>query len=407
MRISTTQLFNETTRNMMSGQSSLAEIQNKISSGKNFQSLAEDPVGANRVVNLKRELSQLETFQQNIDSTRRRLSLAETTVADINTSITRARELVIQSGNGAVMSDTERRAISYELEEIVDFLAGLMNTRDAKGEYLFSGSKGTTQAYQQNIDGTYTFSGDSNQREIQVASSQFVASSDSGSFLFESVVAGQGIELLGNSGDIAALNIDPASLTITDAAAFSRAFATTGDITFSVISGSVQVSDSNGQDISGTYPYSAGELTLPGATLTIPTPLPTDAEVRLRYTQEDGNILNTLVANIDAMRTLSTTDTAQQQLLNDNLAATLNQLTAVEERLGQAVAGIGARLNILDSSELSNDDFKLLTETTLSSVEDLDYAAASTELARKQLALEASYASFAKIQGLTLFNYIN
>ena len=103
MRISTTQLFNETTRNMMSGQSSLADIQNKISSGKNFQSLAEDPVGANRVVNLKRELSQLETFQQNIDSTRRRLSLAETTVADINTSITRARELVIQSGNGAVM----------------------------------------------------------------------------------------------------------------------------------------------------------------------------------------------------------------------------------------------------------------------------------------------------------------
>ena len=407
MRISTTQLFNETTRNMMSGQSSLAEIQNKISSGKNFQSLAEDPVGANRVVNLKRELNQLETFQQNIDSTRRRLSLAETTVADINTSITRARELVIQSGNGAVMSDTERRAISYELEEIVDFMAGLMNTRDAKGEYLFSGSKGTTQAYQKNIDGTYTFNGDSSQREIQVASSQFVASSDSGNFLFESVVAGQGIELLGDTADLLALNIDSTSLVITDPAAFSQAFSTTGDVTFAVVAGVVQITDSNGQDISGTYPYSAGELTLPGATLSIPTPLPSDAEVRLRYTQEDGNVLNTLVANIDAMRTLSTTEPSQQQLLNDNLATTLDQLTAVEERLGQAVASLGARLNILDSSELSNDDFKLLTETTLSSVEDLDYAAASTELARKQLALEASYASFAKIQGLTLFNYIN
>jgi len=407
MRISTTQLFNETTRNMMSGQSSLADIQNKISSGKNFQSLAEDPVGANRVVNLKRELSQLETFQQNIDSTRRRLSLAETTVADINTSITRARELVIQSGNGAVMSDTERRAISYELEEIVDFMAGLMNTRDAKGEYLFSGSKGTTQAYQKNINGTYSFSGDASQREIQVASSQFVASSDSGNFLFESVVAGQGIELLGDTADLTALNIDTTSLVINDAAAFTQAFSATGDVTFAVVAGVVQLTDSNGQDISGTYPYSAGELTLPGATLSIPTPLPSDAEVRLRYTQEDGNVLNTLVANIDAMRTLSTTEPVQQQQLNDNLATTLDQLTAVEERLGQAVASIGARLNILDSSELSNDDFRLLTETTLSSVEDLDYAAASTELARKQLALEASYASFAKIQGLTLFNYIN
>jgi len=82
-------------------------------------------------------------------------------------------------------------------------------------------------------------------------------------------------------------------------------------------------------------------------------------------------------------------------------------LSAIQERYSQAVAGLGARLNAVDSAEFANGDFKLLTEATLSSVVDLDYASAATELSKRQLALEAAYSSFAKIQGLSLFNYIN
>ena len=410
MRISTTQLFTETTRNMMSGQSSLAEIQNKISSGKNFQSLAEDPVGANQVVNLKRELNQIEMYQRNIDATRRRLSLEDTTLADINNGVTRARELVIQAGNG-VMSDSERVAISYELEELVDFLAGLMNTRDAKGEYLFSGSKGTNESFQKQLDGTFIYGGDNAQREIQVASSQYVDSSDNGQFLFQSVVPNVGLEVLGDSADaLASAFTLPDDLTITDAEAFEAAFRETGDLSIAVDGGGLfSIADSAGNALAAPeYGYDAvnGEIFLPGATLEL-TALTNDTSATLRFDRSEGNILNTLVANVEALRTLSTTDPAQSADLNENLAVTLEQIDAVEERLGQAVATIGARLNIIDSSELSNDDFGLLTQSTLSAVEDLDYASASTELARRQLALEASFASFAKIQGLTLFNYIN
>jgi flagellin-like hook-associated protein FlgL len=85
----------------------------------------------------------------------------------------------------------------------------------------------------------------------------------------------------------------------------------------------------------------------------------------------------------------------------------LDQLSMSQERLSEATASFGARLNTLDNAEFSNTDFQLMTEGTLSAVQDLDYVAASTELAKRQLALEAAYASFAKIQGLSLFNYIN
>jgi len=411
MRISTTQLFTDSTRNMLEGQSRLAEIQNKISSGKNFQSLAKDPVGASRVVNLKREMSQLETFQANIDSTRRRLSLGETTLGDITTEVIRARELVIQAGGGA-LSDSDRVAISYELEEIVGYLANLMNTRDAKGEYLFSGSKGNTQTYAKQQDGTYTYQGDSSQRQIQIASSQYLTSSDTGEYLFDSVRLDPSMSALGDASLVTALNL-PNSLALTDADAFRVAYGNTGELTITVTDTgtTVQISDSAGNDLSSNddYSYTAGNglLNLPGATIAIALPDLVDGQVRLRLEQNEGNILNTLVANIDALRTHSAVDPATRATLNTNLATTLDQLSAVEQRISEAVASMGGRLNVLDSTELSNSDFKALTQTTLSSVEDLDYASASTELAKRQLALEASFASFAKIQGLSLFNYID
>lgn len=413
MRISTTQLFTDSTRNMLEGQSRLAEIQNKISSGKNFQSLAEDPVGASRVVNLKREMSQLDTFQANIDATRRRLSLEETTLADVTTGVIRARELVIQAGNGS-LNDSDRRAISYEVEEIIDYLANLMNTRDAKGEYLFSGSKGSTQTYARQSDGTYIYQGDSAAREIQIASSQYIASSDNGQALFQAVTPSIGLEVLGPTSDLKGGIDTSTGVVVSDEAAFSTSFAATGDLSLTVTasnasSGSYTLSDSAGNIVSGPVTYSAVPvvIALTGASLTLSPQASGSETVNLRYSETEGNVLNTLVANVEALRTLSSNNTSENDALYNNLDLTLNQLDAVQARLSDSVASMGGRLNVLDAAENSNRDFKLLTETTLSAVEDLDYTSASTELAKRQLALEASYASFAKIQGLSLFNYID
>jgi len=412
MRISTNQLFTESTRNMVDGQSRLADIQNKISSGKNFQSLAEDPVGANQVVNLKRELNQLEMYQRNIDSTRRNLSLEDSTLADINNGLFRARELVIQAGNGT-LSDVERRGISYEIDEIVEYLAGLMNTRDSKGEFLFSGSKGTTQSFQKQLDGSYLYAGDSSQRQIQVASSQYVESSDSGQFLFQSVVAQTGVTVLGPNTDALVSSLRTAEISINDPAAYEAAFRASGNLTLSVANvgagPELTLTDSAGNALPTTDYYfdsDNNQLVVPGAILPLEA-LVDGTSATLRFSQTEGNILNTLVANVSALRTLSSADATQSQQLTENLALTLEQISAVEERLGEAVATVGARLNVIDASELSNDEFALLTQSTLSSVEDLDYASASTELAKRQLALEASFASFARIQGLSLFNYID
>lgn len=51
---------------------------------------------------------------------------------------------------------------------------------------MFSGSQGDTQPFVRNPDGTYSYNGDEGQREVQIASSTFIAISDNGKILFES-----------------------------------------------------------------------------------------------------------------------------------------------------------------------------------------------------------------------------
>ncbi len=69
-------------------------------------------------------------------------------------------------------------------------------------------------------------------------------------------------------------------------------------------------------------------------------------------------------------------------------------------------AGVGARLNTLDAQRSANDSFKLGLQTMLSRVHDLDYTSAVTQFNEQLLALQAAEQSYAKLQGLSLFNFV-
>ena len=52
------------------------------------------------------------------------------------------------------------------------------------------------------------------------------------------------------------------------------------------------------------------------------------------------------------------------------------------------------------------DDFKVQLSTMLSSIRDLDYASALTQLSQQQLGLQTAQQAFAQTQGLTLFRFL-
>ena len=84
----------------------------------------------------------------------------------------------------------------------------------------------------------------------------------------------------------------------------------------------------------------------------------------------------------------------------------VGELDNLQLGVSLARAEVGTNLNVVDQQTSVIEDMTLNLKTTLSSIEDLDYASAITKMNQQMLSLEAAQASFAKVSQLNLFNYI-
>jgi flagellar hook-associated protein 3 FlgL len=91
----------------------------------------------------------------------------------------------------------------------------------------------------------------------------------------------------------------------------------------------------------------------------------------------------------------------------DDVRRGVGELDSLQLGVSLAQAQIGTNLNVVDQQTAVLEDTTLNLKTTLSSIEDLDYASAITKMNQQMMSLEAAQASFAKVSKLNLFNYIN
>lgn len=91
--------------------------------------------------------------------------------------------------------------------------------------------------------------------------------------------------------------------------------------------------------------------------------------------------------------------------LHNELGAVLNNLDRSIDNTLRVRADIGARLGEVDALDSVSQDLNLQYSTTLSILQDVDYAKAITDLTRNQTQLEAAQKSFVNISKLSLFNY--
>jgi flagellar hook-associated protein 3 FlgL len=112
--------------------------------------------------------------------------------------------------------------------------------------------------------------------------------------------------------------------------------------------------------------------------------------------------VNQLITTLEAPADSSGVRTAMHNKLGQ-LLADIDQATnhVIDKR-----SDVGSRSRALDDEASLGDDFKVQLSTTLSSLQDLDYASAITQLSQQQLSLQAAQQSFAQTQGLSLFRFL-
>ncbi|PRA69520.1 flagellar hook-associated protein 3 [Pseudomonas sp. MYb187] len=187
MRISTAQFYETSATSYSKTFSDAAKTQEQVSSGIRIQTAADDPVGAARLLLLQQQQALLGQYSANMTTVNNALLQEESVLSTINEAMQRASELAIRAG-GSSLSDADRTSISSELKEIEANVFGLLNSRDANGNYMFGGSKTSSPPYVRNSDGTYSYHGDQTQLSLQVSDTLHLATNDSGYSVFDQAI---------------------------------------------------------------------------------------------------------------------------------------------------------------------------------------------------------------------------
>jgi flagellar hook-associated protein 3 FlgL len=106
--------------------------------------------------------------------------------------------------------------------------------------------------------------------------------------------------------------------------------------------------------------------------------------------------------------TLETTDDSTEGKLQrrDVLAISLQNLDNAIGQVDGVRTSLGARLNVIASTQLENEEATLINTKVQSGLEDLDYAEALSRLSMQSIVLQAAQQSFVKTSGLNLFNFL-
>ncbi|MFQ1965909.1 lateral flagellar hook-associated protein LfgL [Aeromonas veronii] len=84
----------------------------------------------------------------------------------------------------------------------------------------------------------------------------------------------------------------------------------------------------------------------------------------------------------------------------------LGRSQTLQDSISQAVSTIGARINLLDQIDESHAEKGVYSKEVSNQIESLDYAEAATRQAHVLMALQVQQQAFAKVNGLSLFNYM-
>lgn len=303
-RLSSAQLHQGSLDVILDAQARLQRTQEELASGKRILSPSDDPVSTARISVIQSELSRIETYQRNADFVLGDLQFKEDTIASIERLVQRAKELALQ-GNNAALGQADKRAIAGEIEVIRGQLLSLSRTKNANGDFIFSGSRTDTAPFNE-VNNEIQYVGDA---------------------LFPLFNLGPGIAL--------DTSIDTQAL-----------FGTTND--------------------------------------------------------SDQSLFESLET---LSSVLSDADTTSADL-SANLSSVIDSLSSGLERVTTERASLGVRMNRVDDQVSLNDSFNLRLKTSLSGLQDLDYAKAISEMNLQMVALEAAQKAYTNTQGLSLFNYL-
>jgi flagellar hook-associated protein 3 FlgL len=400
MRISTATFNSDAVSQMDQLESELQQTETELSSGSQIQNAADNPIGAAEVNQMNVEVSASTQYVTNSTTANTNLSLEEQALSNATSIMQNAVSLATEANNSA-LSPANRSDIATQLQQDLASLTSIGNTTDSAGNYLFGGYANTSPPFTQS-NGTVTYNGSDQVEQVQISSNQSISGGDTGATAFMNIPTGNGTFTV----SAASTNTGTASIgggTVTDPTTYAADAATgTGTYTISFTDPSdYQVTDSNGNVVgSGTYTngdtisFNGAEVTLNG------TPAAGDS-----FTVAPAGTSSAFSALSNLITTLNST-TLNSGQLTTQINAAVQQIQNSITNFSNVSASVGARINAITASQSTATSVTTTLKTNISTLQDTDYTQATTQLSTEELALQAAQESYASLEKLSLFNYI-
>ena len=413
MRISENIKFNTMVENMFKSQDSYNKLAEKIASLKEINRPSDDPVGMNRVLNLREFRASVEQYSRNMGGCESWLTITESKLSAAGDLLAKAREVAVAQST-ATSSAEARSSEAETVQQLIDEMLALANSK-YDGRYLFSGAKteeapfsssgrtvterGTAleadgNTFDGGVTSSGTYTGSVNKTYVvkitdwdNVTETATYDVSDDGGASWTStenftLVGGLGSTVAGDiDGDIE----DGIVLTFEDTGAADPELAA-GDI-FYVQALAAGYYNGNGEEMS----VNIGEGT--------PFAYSVSGEAAFTVTDmEDGSV--------DVFGVLNELKTALKNNEPDTIASCLDDLKAASDQISKNISRCGSKMNRLDIAKKNMADMDMDLAGLISKVEDADVSEIITKFAMKEIVLKASYSVASRIGNLTILDFL-
>ena len=429
-RVATAYSYDNTIARLQRRQAELAEQQDKLSSGKRVRTISDDPAAAALAEREQARMQRVQADQRALEASRRSLELAESTLATVTDLYHRAKELIVQGGNGA-LNASDRQVIAEELDGIRERILALANSQDTLGRPLFMGQgvlNDLPRPFRENLvtPVATTYGPDGRVVQPDFLRGQTAATETSlpgivdGYPIFAGRLEGAASAIVAadtpNSGTARAIDvrvIDAASLDTTHVFTLDDTTNNEGHYTLTYNAGTWQVLRTNNKTGPAITPLTPPPPT-PVTVATVDGVTQIDfagLRVRIEGTPANGdvfrvspsvptNVWETFDRAIGALNGESGYDLAQElAVVNQDLALRLDRLMTARAQLGDWLN----RADSMKAAMRSREDYHIEQASELT---DLDMVEAISRFQTQQLGYQAGLSSYAQVQRLSLFQYL-
>ncbi len=379
--------------------SDLSHARQQIATGRRILTPSDDPVAASAVLHASAAIAFNQRHADNQTAALATLNQSEAALGAFGDGLQEARQALIAANRGS-LNDADRRTIATQLDNLRGQLLGIANSRDGAGAYLFAGFNESGAPFALTATGA-SYAGDDGERQVEVGPQRQLAVSVNGASAFMRVPDGNGVfSVSAAAGNTGAGIVDPGRV--------GNPAALTGHqyrIAFTAAATYDVVDVTSGSTVSSGNAYASGNaISVAGMQMAISgTPAAGDS-----FTLDPSrhqNVFATLTQAINVLQTPTLNSAGLARSTNQITGALLNLDRALDTALS-ARTSIGARQAEIARLQDVTSTTGIEHQRRLSELQDLDYAAAASDVARQQTMIDANQQTFAKIAKLSLFDYL-